>query len=125
MPAFFVVLVTFAFFLGPASTLFAWISWVRRGNLRERRSWLSLAAIVLATSSILLAISSIVYAHLMGGFAFYAPRLMRIYGCGFLLSSTSFITGLIGMRFQNPVRWHAPIAGLGALCFWLVQAAGE
>jgi hypothetical protein len=80
---------------------------------------------MLTTCSGLLALGAFLFSGATGGFAYYDPRLLRIFKIGLLLSSLALLTGLIGIAFRNPLRWQAPIASLGMLIFWFLAAVGE
>lgn len=54
----------------------------------------SLTGFILASASAALAVSSIAYAQLTGGFAFYDLRLLRIFRWGCLLSFLGLIFGI-------------------------------
>jgi hypothetical protein len=84
---------------------------------------LSFAGFILATLSILLAISSIA----IGGFPFHSPQLLGIYGLGSCLSLTALVCALIGLWRPNSfsLRWHALVCSLGSLVFWVIEMAGE
>ena len=58
---------------------------------------LSLIGFVLATASGLLALSSVVYAHVIGGFPYYDPRLLRIYAWGGVLSLSGIVFGIFAV----------------------------
>lgn len=76
----------------------------------------------LATFSALLTIGGLLYAHAMGGFPFYDPRLYR---WGGRLSLAGFILDLIGCLRRNRVRWYAPICSACVFIFWFGAAMGE
>jgi len=65
------------------------------------------------------------YAVATRGFPFYDPTLLRIYAWGSLLSAGGIVLGLTGVSAPNALRWHAPLAGLGMLAFWMIAAASE
>lgn len=94
----------------------------------QPRTWpalLSLVGFALATASSLLAASSMSYAHAIGGFPFYDPLLLRIYGWGALLSLSGTVFAFIGVWRPGPLRWHAPACAVGTLLFWFAAAMGE
>jgi hypothetical protein len=66
----------------PAAIVVGWIRWVRGKTPETWLSGLSLLAFTLATFSALLAVTSLIYAHLIGGFPYYDPRLLRFYRWG-------------------------------------------
>jgi hypothetical protein len=77
------------------------------------------------TASGLLATSSVLYAHAIGGFPFYDPLLLRIYRWGALLSLSGTVFAFIGVWRPGPLRWHAPACAVGTLLFWFAAAMGE
>jgi hypothetical protein len=109
----------------PAVMVWGWIRWARPTKQRTLFSILSLIGFAFATASALLAISSILYADVIGGFPFYDPRLLRIYRWGLLLSLCGVASGISGVGRSSPLRWHAPACAAGTLVFWFVMAAGE
>src|SRR5215472_8305851 len=107
----------------PAVIIAGWIHWAKRRGSMTLWSQLSLVAFGLATSSALLALGSIIYAHTIGGFPFYDPRLLRIYRWGGLLSLVAI--GVAGCWRRTPLRWYAPLCAAGMLIFWFISAMGE
>ena len=121
-----VVLFAVGFYIGlPALMGWGWVRWFGRTQPRILPSIPSLIGLTLATASGLLAVSSVLYAHAIGGFPFYDPRLLRIYRWGGLLSLSGIVFGIAGVWRPGPVRWHAPACSLGTLLFWFVSAMGE
>jgi hypothetical protein len=109
----------------PAAIIFGWIRWVRR---RVQETWLSrfsLLAFSLATVSGVLAVISVIYAHAIGGFPYYDPRLLRFYRWGGVLADAGLLLGIIGCFRRNPLRWYAPLCALGMSVFWAAAAIGE
>jgi RHS repeat-associated protein len=75
-----VVLFAVGFYIGlPALMGWGWVRWFKRTQPRTLPSILSLIGFALATASGLLAVSSLLYAHMRGGFPYYDPLLMGIY----------------------------------------------
>ncbi len=109
----------------PALMIWGWVRWCSRTRPRTLPAILSLISFALATASGLLAVSSVLYAHVIGGFPYYDPRLMRIYACGGMLSLAGIVFGIAGVWRPGPLRWHAPACSLGTLLFWFVSAMGE
>jgi len=109
----------------PALMVWGWARWFGRTQPRTLPAILSLIGFALATASGLLAVSSVVYAHVIGGFPYYDPRLLRIYAWGGVLSLSGIVFGIAGIWRPGPLRWHAPACSLGTLLFWFVSAMGE
>lgn len=85
----------------------------------------SLAGFLFALSSQMLAIASTTYAKEIGGFAYYAPALMRIFRWGALLALTGLVLSIVGAWRANTLRWHALACSLGMLVFWFGAAMAE
>jgi hypothetical protein len=101
--------------------------WIRLRKVRESLNLMSaitLCGFVLGSSSALLAISSMFYAH-FHNFRYYDPSLLRIYRWGTLLSLIAFTFSIAGARRSNALRWYAPLCAFGMLVFWLGAAAAE
>jgi hypothetical protein len=123
---FFAFVVATALSVGlPAAILWGWVRWARGAKTVRLFPSLSLTGISLATTSGLLAITGIAYAHVIGGFPFWDPRLLRIYRWGFSLSLVGLVLALTGAWKPNSLRWHGVGCSLGMLLFWLVAARGE
>lgn len=105
--------------------LWGWVRWFSRTQPRAVLAILSLIGFTLATASGLLAVSSVLYAHAIGGFPFYDPRLLRIYRWGGLLSLSGLVFGIAGVWRPGPLRWLAPVCSFGTALFWFVSAMGE
>jgi hypothetical protein len=61
----------------PAVLVAGWVRWARRRQIG--RTWPSLTGFSLGTASALLAIGSMVYAGMIGGFRYYDLTLLRIF----------------------------------------------
>jgi hypothetical protein len=109
----------------PVLIIWGWARWFSRTQPRTLPSILSLIGFILATASGLLALASVLYAHAIGGFPYYDPRLLRIYAWGGLLSLSGIVFGIAGVWRPGPVRWLAPACSFGTLLFWFVSAMGE
>ena len=116
------VLVAAGYFVLPVALIWGWARWTHLAKPRTAASVLSLAGFVLATASALLAVSSIAYAQAIHGYRFYDPGVMRIFRWGFLLSLGAIVFGLGGVWRPSSLRWHAPVAAIGTLAFWLMAA---
>jgi hypothetical protein len=109
----------------PAAIILGWIRWVRGRAPETWLSRLSLLAFGLATVSGIVALISVAYAHVIGGFPYYDPRLLRFYKWGGILADTGLVLGIIGCFRRNPLRWYAPLCALGMSAFWAAAAMGE
>jgi hypothetical protein len=109
----------------PLGMVWGWIRWARQKQPWTPCSTLSLISLTLATASGLLAVCSLVYAHVIGGFAFYDPLLLRIYRWGSWLSLAGVAFAILGVWRPNPLRWHAPACSTGMLLFWFAAAMSE
>jgi len=109
----------------PALTIWGWVRLARRPRIWNFASIASLIAFALATASALLAVFSMIWAHEIGGFAYYDRRLLLMYRCGFLLSSSGFLSSLAGLWKANPLRFHSVICAVGTALFWFSAAMGE
>jgi hypothetical protein len=94
-----------------------------RVSHKPDRGWM--IGFFLATCSALLAFGGLLYAHAIGGFPFYDPRLMRLHRWGARLSLAGIVLGIIGCFRRNTLRWYAPICSVGVFIFWFGAAMGE
>jgi hypothetical protein len=88
----------------PSVIVWGWVRWVRRTRPRGVSPKLWLIGFILATASVLVAASSIVYAQATSGFAFYDPRLMRIFRLGGRLSISGTLFASIGVWLRSSLR---------------------
>jgi hypothetical protein len=109
----------------PAAIVVGWVRWVRGKAPGTWLSRFSLLAFGLATCSGLLAMISLIYAHAIGGFPYYDPRLLRFYRWGGFLADTGLVLGIVGCWCRNPLRWYAPLCALAMSVFWAAAAMGE
>jgi hypothetical protein len=109
----------------PVLTIYGWVRWARHKNPKTLSSTLSLVGFSLATASALLAIFSVLFATLNGGFRFYDPLLLHIYVYGVLLSLTAMAFAISGVWRAHPSRWYALVCSAETLLFWAISAAGE
>jgi hypothetical protein len=122
----FLVLAVSGWVVTPVILIWGWVRWTKTPKSKTASSISSLLGFLFATSSALLAIWSVTYAHsLPNGFPFYDPLLMKIYRWGALLSIVGFCLGIGGVWQRNSLRWHSPIGALGMLAFWVFAAEGE
>jgi hypothetical protein len=121
----FSLLATIVFLSFPVVMIWGWSRWAKRKTQMTFFPVLSLISFVLATTSELIAIVMVIFARIIGGFAFYDPTLMRIYAVGMLLSLVGLILAIIGVWRPSSLRWHALGCTVGTLLYWLVQSANE
>src|SRR5580700_664962 len=118
----FAVLIALGYLVSPTTLIWGWTRWVRSQKLHTTASVLSLIGFIFATASALLAISSLAYAQ-VHHFPYYDPLLLRIFRMGALLSLCGVVFGVCGVWRPSPLRWHAPVSGLGMLAFWTMAAS--
>ena len=109
----------------PLVMVWGWIRWARREKKWTVLSVFSLAGFALATGSASLAIALSIYGHLIGGFDFYDPRLMRIYAWGTLISLLALVLAITGVWRKSALRWHALFCSFGTLVYWFALAEAE
>jgi hypothetical protein len=117
-------LLALAYLVTPTVLILGWVRWSRRRDSRLRAATLSLLSFAFASCSALLGLVTLGAAQ-VHHFGFYDPVLMRIYGCGAVLSCISLLLSLAGLLRPNTLRWYAPACALGTLAFWIMAAAGE
>ena len=81
-----VILFVAGYLLSPVMLTWGWVRWFRQPKLQTVTAILSLLGFILASASALLAVSAMAYSLIRGGFPYYDPRLMKIFGVGGLLS---------------------------------------
>jgi hypothetical protein len=109
----------------PALLIWGWMRWARNAKPQTLLSRFSLTSFILATLSAVLALSTHVYASATGGFPYYDRHLLLIYAIGIVVSLIALISGVAGMWWRSPVRWHAPLCSLGMLVFWILAVRSE
>ena len=119
------VLLGLSYVVAPVMLIWGWVRWARQPKDRTPTSILSLIGFGLATTSALLAVSTVAYAFLIRSFPYYDPALLRIFRAGILLSLAGIFSALGGIWRTNSLRWHAPISALGTLAFWIMSASME
>jgi hypothetical protein len=102
-----------------------WLRWFRDPNRINLLSDLSLIGFAIGNASVVLAMSSILYARAIGGFRRYDPRLLKIYDLGLLISVVGLVVGLLGRGRASRLRTIAPFLSGAMLIFWILQAATE
>jgi len=120
-----VILFLAGYVLSPVMLTWGWVRWFRQPKLQTVTAILSLLGFILASASALLAVSAMAYSLMRGGFPFYDPLLMRIFGVGGLLSLGGLVFGVGGAWRASSLRWHAPVSAIATLAFWIAAAIGE
>jgi small-conductance mechanosensitive channel len=107
-------------------TIWGWIRWAKQKERRIALPGPSFIGFLFASISALLAISTLLHPRFVAGFDTYDSTLMmKIYKYGALLSAAGMILAIIGIWRRGPLRWYAPICGLGTFVFWFVAATFE
>ena len=119
------LLFVLGYLLAPIMLIWGWVRWARQPKLRTVPAILSLLGFILASTSALLALLTAAYSLVMGGFPYYDPLLMRIFGIGALLSLSGLALGISGIGRTSSLRWYAPVSAVATLAFWVVAAVGE
>jgi hypothetical protein len=118
------ILAVIGYLVTPVALIWGWARWTRQPKQRTDPAILSLIGLVFASASAVVAVSSLAYAQ-VHHFPYYDPLLLRIFRGGGLLSLIGILFGVGGVWRPGPLRWHAPICGLGMFAFWLISASGE
>ena len=124
MQILFGILVGLSYIVSPVVLFWGWARWASRPKLRTVSAILSFLGFILATVSVMLAVSTAVYAQ-FHEFRFYDPSLLRIMRWGVLLSFDALVLGMSGAWKKSSLRWHTPVFAVGTLAFWILAAAGE
>jgi hypothetical protein len=120
-----VVLAGLGWIVAPVMLTWGWVRWAKQPKPWTITSILALIGFLLASTSALVAVSSIMYANLIRSFPFYDPLLMKILGLGALLSLAGIIFAMGGIWRPNSLRWHSPVCAIGMLAFWLGVAVSQ
>jgi hypothetical protein len=118
------ILIALSYLVAPVTLIWGWTRWARQPKQRTLPAILSLIGFMFGTASAVLGASSVSYAQ-VHHFPFYDPLLLRIFRWGGLLSLAGILFGIGGAWRPGPLRWQAPVCGLGMLAFWLLAAEGE
>jgi hypothetical protein len=118
------ILIALGYLVTPIALIWGWTRWARQPKQKTVPAILSLLGFIFANASAILAVSSVAYAQ-AHHFPYYDPSLLRIFRWGGLLSIAGILFGISGVLRPGPLRWHAPVCGLGMFAFWLVAAEGE
>jgi hypothetical protein len=119
-----IVLVAGLYLAVPLLTIRGWVRW-SHSQRSTFSSIMSLVGFTFSTSSVLLEVSSAVYAYSIHGFQYYDPLLLRIYRAGGALSLLGLLFSSLGMGRTGALRWAAPFCSAGSLLFWFFSALSE
>lgn len=112
-----------AYIAVPILVVHGWIRWEQQGHAPASK--LSFIGFVLGSVSAGLAIASAIYVVVRGGFRFYHPVLLVIFGAGLIISFMGLVSSLGGISQKNSLRWHAPVLTSLMLLLWLIWTGGE
>lgn len=118
------ILIALGYLVTPTALIWGWTNWTHQPKPKTLSAILSLIGFIFATTSAILAVSSVAYAQ-VHHFPYYDPLLLRIFRWGGLLSLAGLVFGIGGMWRPGSLRWHAPVCGLGMLAVWFIAATGE
>ena len=118
------VLVVIGYLVTPVALIWGWTRWTHQPKQRTVPAILSFVGFAFATGSAIVAVLSVAYAQ-VHHFPYYDPLLLRIFRWGGLLSLAGILFGISGVWGPGPLRWHAPICGLGMFAFWFISASSE
>ena len=121
-----------AYIVAPIMLFWGWVRW----TIQRPRNWTipstsSFVGFVCASASALFAICVILYG-LNGGFVHtpggptYSPNYglySRCIAIGAALSALGLVAAIGGLWRKSQLRWHAPIAAIATLAFWLIATA--
>ena len=114
------------FIVGAAVLLIqGWKKWATSPKRNDITSWCSLIGFGLATASLALAVYSLAYAYVIGGFPYYDPRLLRFYRWGGCLSFSGLVASIAGMWRTSTLRWYAPALATLMFLMWAAAAMAE
>jgi hypothetical protein len=120
------IIVTVVLCVGISGLLTAgWLRWFGDPNRANPLSDLSLIGFAIGNVSVLLAISSVLYARSIGGFRHYDSQLLKIYYSGLSISAVGLIVSLLGRGRTGRLRNFAPYLSGVMLLFWFLQALSE
>ena len=104
----------------PAMFAWGWARWGRRRKPRTFPSILSEVGFLLTAASAAMAVSSLVYAHVIHFDEGHTNDfLLYMVECGVLIWLAGILFGVSGVWRQNPLRWHAPVCSVGTLALWM------
>jgi hypothetical protein len=113
------VIVLISYLVTPVALIWGWARWTRQPKQRTFPAMFSLIGFCFVTGSAVIAFSSLAYAQVQH-FPYYDPLLLRIFRWGSLLSLAGIVFGIGGVWRPGPLRWLAPISGLGMFAFWFL-----
>jgi hypothetical protein len=105
----------------PLALIVGWTRFKRHPRQTGFCGWAGFFSLMTATVSALLAIGALMH----GGWKYYDPLLMKIYGAGLLVSTLGLVLGILGLFRRGDLRWIGAVASFGMLMFWFGAAISE
>ena len=105
--------------------VWGWRRWLRTEVRFPHPAWRSgtaFFAFLLATCSVLLAVSSLIWTLAIGGFPFYDPVLLWFYRWGFFLAASGLLLGLPG---KGKLWAPAVVSSFLMASLWILAASAE
>jgi hypothetical protein len=118
------ILIALSYLATPVALIWGWTRWARQPQQRTVPAISSLIGFIFGTASAILAVSSVAYAQ-VHRFRYDDRLLLGICRWGCLLSVAGILFGIGDVGRPGPLRWHAPVCGLGMFAFWLLAVEGE
>jgi hypothetical protein len=109
----------------PVILIVGWFRWYKAPKQITTQASLSLIAFVLATTSALLALSSMAYSVMRGGFRYYDPTLLNFFRAGLSISLISLVFSIGSVWKPSSLRWFAPALSFSMLVLWAVWVSQE
>lgn len=113
-----------AYIVTPIFFVWGWRSWIKQPRLATITAILSLVGFVLATSSALLALTTMAYAQ-VHHFGFYDPTLMKLMRWGLCSSAVGLLFGTGGAWRKCPLRWQSLVCSAGTFCVLDIGSRGR
>jgi hypothetical protein len=120
--ALFLVVVAWVAVALPAVMVWGWVRWAKSAARRTIFSRLSLTGFVLANLSVLLALSSLFFAHTMGSSPIQNSLLLKLSSAGLILAALGVALAFCCVWRASALRWPCVLCAGGILAFWLFSA---
>jgi hypothetical protein len=120
--ALFIVVVAWVAVALPAVMVWGWVRWAKSASARTLFSRLSMIGFVLANISVLLALSSLFFAHTMGSSPIQNSLLLKLSSAGLMLAALGVALAFCAVWRASALRWPCVFCATGILAFWLFSA---